>query len=70
MMVPPLEGWDDEPFIDGSLGVAAFGADEPADEDWSLEDGAGSELEDEESLGGSALLSLGVAFWLLLVDWS
>ena len=70
MMAPPLGGWDDEPLIEGSLGVAAFGADEPGDEDGPLEDGAGSELEDEESLGGSALLSLGVAFWLLLVDWS
>ena len=65
----PVAPCDEEPLVDWSLvGAPPEGADcgawEPVDEDWSLED----ELEDG-ALDG-ALLSLGVAFWLLLMDWS
>jgi hypothetical protein len=65
----PVAPCDEEPLVDWSLAGAApedagCGAWEPVDEDWSLED----ELEGA-ALDG-ALLSLGVAFWLLLMGWS
>ena len=60
---------DEEPLFDWPLAGAPpedgdCGAEEPVDGDGSLED----ELEDDVPDG--ALLSLGVAFWLLSVDWS